>query len=169
MLEAPVLAVFLAFFLKNMSDNQYVFQDNKNISVYIFISVIVALFLGLTVSAVEIFRDRKTLERESSLFLSRPAYINSKIVLLFVLSVLQTVSFILITNYILGIKQMTFSYWVVLFTVSAFGNMLGLVLSSSLDSIIAIYILVPLIMVPEILFIKVSHLLLVHIDSIDYH
>lgn len=152
LLEAPVLAVILAFFLKNMSENQYVFQDNKNIPVYIFISVIVALFLGLTVSAEEIFRDRKTLERESYLFLSRPAYINSKIVLLFALSAIQTLSFLLMANYILGIKHMTFSYWLVLFTVSAFGNMLGLVLSSSLDSVVAIYILVPLIMVPEILF-----------------
>ncbi len=151
-LEPPLLAFFLAFFLKYLSDGRYLFIDNKNIPVYQFISVIVALFLGLTVSAEEIFRDRTTLERESFLFLSRPAYLNSKIVFLFLLSAFQTFIFVLIGNTILEVREMTLSYWIVLFSVSAFGNMTGLILSSSFDSIIAIYILIPLIMVPEILF-----------------
>ena len=151
-LEPPLLALFLAFFLKYINNGQYLFIENKNLPVYQFISVIVALFLGLTVSAEEIFRDRNTLERESFLFLSRPAYLNSKIVFLFLLSAFQTFIFILIGNAILEIRGMTLSYWIILFAVSAFGNMTGLILSASLDSIIAIYILIPLIMVPEILF-----------------
>ncbi len=152
LLEPPLLAFFLAFFLKYVTEGHYLFIENRNIPVYLFSSVIVALFIGLTVSAEEIFRDRNTLERESFLFLSRPAYINSKIILLFSLSALQTLVFVLVGNSILQVKGMSIPYWVILFSVSAFGNMLGLILSSSLDSIIAIYILIPLIMVPEILF-----------------
>ena len=152
LLEPPLLAFFLAFFLKYVSDGHYLFIENKNIPVYLFISVIVALFVGLTVSAEEIFRDRNTLERESFLFLSRPAYINSKVVLLFALSAVQTLMFVLVGHSILEVKGMVIPYWVILFSVSAFGNMVGLILSASLDSIIAIYILIPLIMVPEILF-----------------
>jgi len=38
-------------------------------------SIIVALFIGLTVSAEEIFRDRKILEREKFLNLSRLSYL----------------------------------------------------------------------------------------------
>ena len=152
LLEPPLLAFFLAFFLKYITEGHYLFIENKNIPVYLFVSVIVALFLGLTVSAEEIFRDRNTLEREAFLFLSRPAYINSKLVLLFSLSALQTFIFVVVGNSILQVKGMILPYWVILFSISAFGNMIGLVLSSSLDSIIAIYILIPLIMVPEILF-----------------
>ena len=152
LLEPPLLAFFLAYFLKYITEDHYLFIENRNIPVYLFASVIVALFIGLTISAEEIFRDRNTLERESFLFLSRPAYINSKIILLFSLSALQTLVFVLIGNSILQVKGMILPYWAILFSVSAFGNMLGLILSASLDSIIAIYILIPLIMVPEILF-----------------
>ena len=47
------------------NNKEYVFYDNENIVPYIFMSIIVALFLGLTVSAEEIFRDRKILKRDS--------------------------------------------------------------------------------------------------------
>lgn len=151
LLEAPILAVILGFFSKYVSENGYVFSDNRNIPVFLFMSVIVALFMGLTISAEEIFRDRKILERESYLFLSRPIYLNSKILLLFLVSAIQTFSFVLIGNYILEIKGMTFFFWLILFSTSCFGNLLGLNISSALDSVIAIYISIPLILVPEIL------------------
>ncbi|NOY38587.1 MAG: ATP-binding cassette domain-containing protein [Chlorobi bacterium] len=151
LLEAPLLAVILSYFSKYLSDSEYVFSDNKNIPVFLFMAIIVALFMGLTISAEEIYRDRKILERESYLFLSRPVYLNSKILFLFLLSAVQTLSFVLIANSILEIRNMTLLYWLVLFSTSCFGNILGLNISSALDSVIAIYILIPLILVPEIL------------------
>src|SRR5690606_30705854 len=101
LLEAPVLAVILAFIVRyyNVDDKMldgYVFGKNMNIPAYLFISVIVALFMGLTVSAEEIIRDRKILKREAFLHLSRSSYIMSKLVILFSLSAIQTFSFVLI-------------------------------------------------------------------------
>lgn len=151
LLEAPLLAVILAFFSKYNTEAGYIFSENKNIPVFLFMSVVVALFMGLTISAEEIFRDRKILERESYLFLSRPIYLNSKILFLFLISAVQTVSFVLIANSILEIKDMSLYFWLILFSTSCFGNLLGLNISSALDSAIAIYILIPLILVPEIL------------------
>ena len=49
-------------------------------------SLIVALFLGLTISAEEIFRDRKILKREHFLNLSRTSYLTAKIVILIFIS-----------------------------------------------------------------------------------
>ena len=46
-------------------------------------SIIVALFMGLSVSAEEIIRDRKILKRESFLHLSWNSYLLSKLVVLF--------------------------------------------------------------------------------------
>ena len=60
--------------------------------------------------------------------------------------------FVFIANYILEIKGMTFHYWLVLFSTSCFANLLGLNLSSALNSVITIYILIPFILVPELLF-----------------
>ena len=114
-------------------------------------SIVVALFMGLTVSAQEIYKDRQILERESFLNLSRFGYINSKVFYLFALSAFQSLSFVLIGNLILEINGMTLYYWGVLFTVSCFANIVGLNISSALNSVINIYILIPFILVPQLL------------------
>lgn len=151
LLEAPLLALILGYFSKYVNNSVYIFSENKNLPVFLFMSVIVALFMGITVSAEEIIRDRKILKRESFLNLSWVSYVNSKVFYLFFLSAIQTLSFVVIGNSILEIKGMTLDFWIVLFTTSCFGNMIGLNISSGLNSVVTIYILVPLIMVPQIL------------------
>lgn len=151
LLEAPLLAFVLAFFSKYVTDQGYVFAENKNLPVYLFMGVVVALFLGMSVSAEEIFKDRKILARESFLNLSRFSYINSKIALLFALSAIQAAMFVIIGNIILEINGMMLYYWAVFFSVSCFANLVGLNISSALNSIISIYILIPFILVPQLL------------------
>ena len=149
--EAPILAVILSYFSKFMTTEGYVFAQNKNLPVFLFMAVVVALFMGLTVSAEEIIKDRKILERESFLNLSWVSYLNSKIFYLFGLSALQTFTFVLISTQILEIRDMLLPYWLILFSTSCFGNMIGLNISSGLNSVITIYILIPLILVPHLL------------------
>lgn len=156
LLIAPLLSILLAFFTRYASGNQsdpfqYIFMNNVNIPAYIFMSVVVALFVGLIISAEEIIRDSRILEREKFLNLSRGSYLNSKIIFLFLLSALQMLCFVLPGNYILGIRDMDFSYWLVLFSTSCFAIMLGLNISSALRSVIAIYITIPFVLVPLIL------------------
>ncbi len=156
-LEAPILAIILGYFTKYISGTaadptKYVFAENDNIAAYLFMAVVVALFLGLNVSAEEIIKDRKLLQREKFLNLSRFGYLNSKIVIMFAISAVQTLSLVLIGNSILEIKGLNFSYWMILFTTACFSNMLGLNISSGLKSVVAIYILIPLILVPQLLF-----------------
>ena len=71
--------------------------------------VITAFFMGLILSAEEIVRDRKILRRESFLNLSWFSYINSKILMMLLFSAIQTVTFVLAGNLILGISGMTFT------------------------------------------------------------
>ncbi|MEQ9468081.1 MAG: ATP-binding cassette domain-containing protein [Ekhidna sp.] len=149
--EAPLLAFILGYFSKYSPEKVYAFSENINLPVYLFMSIVVSLFMGLTVSAQEIYKDRQILERESFLNLSRLSYINSKVMFLFVLSAIQTLTFVLIGNFILEIHGMTIYYWAVLFTVSCFANLIGLNISSALNSVINIYILIPFILVPQLL------------------
>jgi ABC-type multidrug transport system ATPase subunit len=151
LLEAPVMALFLTVIIRYIPDNktQYIFRDNENLPPYIFMSIVIALFIGLSISAEEIFRDRKILRRERFLNLSRSSYLLSKVVILFSLSALQMLIFVLIGNTIIGIKGLTFEYWAVLFTVSCFANVLGLNISSSFNSAVTIYILIPLLVIPQ--------------------
>lgn len=151
-LEAPVLAFILAFMTRyQLPDEKYTFYHNKNLVAYIFMSVIVALFLGLTVSAEEIFKDRKIRKREAFLNLSRGAYLFSKIFILFVISALQTLFFVAIGNYIIGFQEMFFEYWMMLFAVSLFANALGLNISSAFKSAVTIYIIIPFLIIPQLL------------------
>jgi len=151
LLETPLLAFILAFFTKHLVNGEYIFAENKNLPVYLFMSIVVSIFIGLTISAQEIIRDRHILERESFLNLSHFSYINSKIIVLFIMSSIQIISFVVIGNWILEIKGMTLSYWLLLFTTAAFSNMMGLNISSAFNSIVNIYIIIPFILVPQLL------------------
>jgi ABC-type multidrug transport system ATPase subunit len=151
-LGAPLLAFLLAYFTKYTRAGEYTFSENENLPAYLFMCVITSLFLGLIISAEEIVRDRKILKRESFLNLSRFSYLNSKVMIMFLISAIQTLSFILIGNTILEIKGMTLPYWIVLFTTSCFANILGLNISSAFTSVITIYILIPFIIIPQLLF-----------------
>jgi hypothetical protein len=114
-------------------------------------AVIVALFIGLTVSAEEIIRDKKIRKREQFLNLSKGSYLVSKISIMFVLSAIQTATFILVGNSLLGLKGMWIDYWLVLFTTSCFANMLGLNISATFNSAVTIYILIPFLIIPQLL------------------
>ena len=151
-LQAPLLALLLAFIIKytNLPGGEgYSFLYNDNMPVYILMSIVVALFMGLTVSAEEIIKDRKILKRESFLNLNKNSYLLSKIVILLVLSAVQTFTFVLIGNLILEIKGMTMSMWLILFSISSFANLVGLNLSSAFNSAISVYILIPIVLIPQ--------------------
>jgi ABC-type multidrug transport system ATPase subunit/tellurite resistance protein len=151
LLEAPVLALILAFIVRYSSGEEYVFGSNENIPSYLFMSIIVALFMGLTVSAEEIIKDKKILKRESFLNLSKSSYLSSKLAILFGISALQTLMYVLIGNAILEIKGMYLIFWAILFTTSAFANLLGLNLSAAMNSVVTVYILIPFLLIPQLL------------------
>ena len=110
------------------------------------------LFIGLTVSAEEIIKDRKILKREAFLNLSKGGYLISKVTIMFVLSAIQTICLVLVGNSILELHGMTADYWMVLFSAACFANMLGLNISSAFNSAVTIYILIPFILIPQLLF-----------------
>ena len=151
LLETPILAFILAYVIRYIPDpnsDVYVFRDNENIPIYIFMSLIVALFIGLTVSAEEIFKDRKILKREKFLNLSRTSYLLSKVFILLVLSAIQTLSFVLIANSILSLLGLNLQYWLILFSTAVCANLIGLNISQTFNSAVTIYIVIPLLMIP---------------------
>jgi hypothetical protein len=58
---------------------------------------------------------------------------------------------VLLGNYILEIKGMLFQHWAILFTVSCFANVLGLNISSAFNSAVTIYILIPILLIPQLI------------------
>ncbi len=156
LLLTPVLALFIGYFVKyydavGVAKPEYTFFHNYNIPVYFFMSIVVALFVGLIISAEEIFRDRKILKRETYLHLSRSSYYVSKIGILFTLSAVQTICFILVGNWLMEIPFGEMRYWLILFSCACFANMLGLNISAAFDSAVTIYILIPILIIPQLL------------------
>lgn len=154
LLEAPLLGVLLAFIVKYKTSakaTEYVFRFNDNIPAFLLMSVVVALFMGLTVSAEEIIRDRKILKRESFLHLSWNSYVASKAGILFTMSAIQMFLFVVVSHWILEIKGMTIAFWFVLFSTACFANLLGLNISAAFKSAVTVYILIPLLLIPQMI------------------
>jgi ABC transport system ATP-binding/permease protein len=155
LLEAPLLAFILAIIIKYKSapgGKEYIFRFNENFPAYMLMSIIVALFMGLTVSAEEIIRDRKILRRESFLNLSWNSYLVSKIMILFTMSAIQTFTFVLVGNLILEIEWSMFvPFWIALFTTSCLANVLGLNISSAFNSAVTVYVMIPLLLIPQMI------------------
>jgi len=155
LLEAPILAFFLAFLIRyfdaSKSDAHYTFADNENLPVYIFMSVIVSIFMGLTVSAEEIIKDRKILKREAFLNLSWNSYLMSKVFVQFVISAIQALTFVIVGNSITGVRGMWFQYWLVLFSCWTSANIMGLIISDSFKAVATIYMWIPFLVIPQII------------------
>jgi hypothetical protein len=151
LLEAPVLAVVCSLLTRYAPPEGYSVMDNKNLVSYFFMSVIVATFIGMSGSAEEIIKDRALLKREKFLQLSYGSYIWSKIIFMAGVSLIQTLLFILIGNYIMGLHGLFGMWWLILFMTALLANLTGLILSQCLNSVVAIYISIPMLLIPQIL------------------
>jgi hypothetical protein len=67
------------------------------------------------------------------------------------LSAIQALMFVMLGNYILDIRGMVFEYWMILFTAFCFANVLGLNISSAFNSAVTIYILIPVLLIPQLI------------------
>ena len=151
LLQAPVLAVVCALLTRYAPPEGYSVMDNKNLVSYFFMAVIVATFSGMSGSAEEIIKDRALLKRESFLHLSYSSYIWSKIVYMAGVSLIQTLLFIVIGNTIMGLHGLFLTWWLILFVTALLANLTGLLLSQCLNSVVAIYISIPMLLIPQIL------------------
>jgi ABC-type multidrug transport system ATPase subunit len=148
---APVLAFLIATILRYSDSGKYDFASAYHIPTFLFLSLIVAMFLGLTNSADDIIRDRAVLQRERNLNVRLPYYVISKTLTLGVFALIQSVLFVLIGNYVLEIRGM---FWVDLgiMLITAMGGVsLGLVISSLVADPKTAANIVPLVLIPQII------------------
>ena len=151
LLEAPLLALVCAWLTHYAPETGYTLMDNKNFVSYLFMAIIVATFVGMSGSAEEIIRDRSLLKREKFLRLSYGSYIWSKVVYSVMVSLLQTALFTLAGGYVMGIMGTLSIWWLVLFVTAFLARLTGLLLSQWLNSVVNIYISIPILLIPQIL------------------
>jgi ABC-type multidrug transport system ATPase subunit len=152
-LITPFLALIISVFLHKSSGDTYVYSRNPFIPSYLFLSIIIAIFLGLIQSANEIFKERNINKKQEYLNLSRFSYINSKITYLFVITLIQSFLFVSIGNLVLQIRESLWIDWLIFFSCQSFGIMLGLIYSNTQKSLDAIYVKsIPIALMLQILF-----------------
>ena len=151
-LEAPLLALVLSLFMRfNQPGMEYSFRASENVPPFLFISVIVALFLGLSVSAEEVLRDRKLLRREAFLNVKWRHYVHAKMTVVAAVTLIHAIGFVVVSHLILDMPSFVWKHILVLFAVGLFGSILGLFISSIFNSAKVVYILIPLLVIPQII------------------
>jgi len=149
--EAPLLAALIGAVLRYSATGSYDFASAYHIPTYLFLSLTVVMFLGMTNSCDDIIRDRIILQRERNLNVRLPYYIFAKTGTLALFAALQCALFILIGNAILEIRGMFWPSFFFTFITALGGIAVGLFISSIVEDGKTAANWVPLILIPNII------------------
>jgi hypothetical protein len=150
-MEGPVLAALIAGTLRASSEAPYTFYKSLHVSEYLFLSLVLAMFFGLTDAACEILRDRPLLRRESNYKLFTTGYLTAKVMVLTAIAGLQCALYLLVGNAILGIHYMFWAHFAVMILTAFVGIALSLMVSAFVRTDRVALNIVPLLLVPQIL------------------
>lgn len=150
-LEAPLLAFLIALTLRASAEGKYEFATGLHIVTYLFLSVTVAMFLGLTNSATEILRDLPVLRRERNTRYGTGLYISAKCTTLTLLACIQCAIYVSIGHYFLEIKEMWFTHWLWMSTTAITGTAMAMLISTIVKNERAALSSIPLLLVPQLL------------------
>ncbi len=151
LLEAPLLAALIAFTLRSSPEGQYEFHTALHIPAYLFLSVTVAMFLGLTNSATEILRDRPVIRRERNCYPGAGLYVTAKFLALALVAAMQCGAYLAIAHPLLEIRGMFLDHWLWMTLTALTGTALALLVSSLVRTERAALTSVPLLLVPQML------------------
>ena len=151
LLEGPVLALLIAGTLRAASDTPYTFYKALHINEYLFLSLVLAMFFGLTDAACEILRDRLLLRRESNYRPFITGYLLAKCLVLTGIAALQCALYLLVGNAILSVHEMFWGLWGIMCLTAFVGIALSLMVSAVVRSERSALNIVPLLLVPQIL------------------
>ena len=150
-LEAPLLAFLIGLTLRASDEGPYEFGASTNLIEYLFLSVTVGMFLGLTNSATEILRDKPVLRRERNHRYGTGIYVVAKFNTLALLAVIQSGIYIAIGNHMLEIEGMFLYHWFWMSLTAVVGTAMALLISSIVSTERAALSAVPLLLVPQLL------------------
>jgi len=151
MIAAPALAALIGAVLRYSEEGTYDFASSFHIPTYLFLSLVVAMFLGLTNSVDDIIRDRPVLQRERNLNVRLGWYILAKVLTLSLFAVIQCVFFILIANWILEVRGMFWIFLAAMVLTAVSGIAIGLLISSLVSEGKTAVNIIPIVLIPQII------------------
>lgn len=151
LVEAPILAFLIGIVLRYSESSTYDFASAFHIPTYLFLSLVVAMFLGLTNSVDDIIRDRPVLLRERNLNVRLGYYLFAKAITLGLFAIAQCILFTLIGDRMLGIRGFFLMEFTAMFLTAFSGISLGLLISSLVAEGKTAVNIIPVVLIPQII------------------
>ena len=151
LVEAPLLAFLIGAVLRYSESSSYDFASAFHIPTYLFLSLVVAMFLGLTNSVDDIIHDRPVLLRERNLNVRLGYYLFAKASTLGVFAIAQCALFTLIGNAMLSVRGFFWIEFAAMFLTAFSGISLGLLISSLVSEGKTAVNIIPIVLIPQII------------------
>lgn len=151
LLESPLLALLIGATLRASPDGSYEFSSALHLPVYLFLTVTIGMFLGLTNSATEILRDSPLLRRERNCRPGTLLYVSAKFISLSIPALLQCGIYTYLGHMMLDIEGMFLLHWGWMTLTALCGTAMALTISAIVTTERAALSSVPLLLVPQIL------------------
>ena len=150
-LEAPLLAVLTGMVLRYSETDVYDFASAFHVPTYLFLTLVVAMFLGLTNSVDDIIHDRPVLMRERNLNVNLGFYVLAKVLTLAFFALVQCALFTWIGNAFLSLRDGFWIVFVAMFLTAASGAAIGLLISSLVSESKTGILIIPVVLIPQII------------------
>jgi hypothetical protein len=151
LLVAPTLALLIGFVLRYAESGNYDFASAFHIPTYLFLSLVVAMFLGLTNSVDDVTRDRPILLRERNLNVRLSYYVAAKALTLAFFGVIQCVLYAWVGDALLEVRGMFWIVFLALFLTVMSGVAIGLVVSALVNESKTAVLFIPVVLIPQII------------------
>jgi ABC transport system ATP-binding/permease protein len=132
--------------------DKYSYYKNTNIGVYIFVSIIIFIFLGMSSSIQEILEERRMILREKMMNMRASDYLGAKFIILSFFAILQVILYYAVSASILNMQGIIIPSMAYYFASSLIGFSMGMFISSFLNDSRAIITILPLVLIPQIIF-----------------
>ena len=148
LIQAPIIAMLLIFLFSGSGYEKY----KENPAILLFILIISAIWFGVINSVREIISEKSIFNRERKFGLKITPYILSKFLILTILSFIQVVLLVTIINIFVPLKIDLIRTIFLIFLTSLSGLSIGLLISSLAKSSAQALAIVPIVLLPMIIF-----------------
>ena len=152
--QAPVIAGLIAAVfsgvLRSTPTLETWARSGLDMATTMFVVALAAIWFGCSGTAREIVNEWPVYRRERMVGLSVISYLSSKVAILILLTVLQTIMLVTIVGWGCGLQGSTWHHWMMLELAALAGGAIGLVVSASLNTSEAAAGVLPVLLLPMI-------------------
>jgi ABC transport system ATP-binding/permease protein len=151
LLAAPALAFLIGFVYRYSESHHYDFASAFHIPTYLFLSLVVAMFLGLTNSVDDIIRDRPVLFRERNLNVRLGYYVLAKVITLGLFALVQCALYTAVGDALLEVRGIFWVIFAALFLTTMSGVAIGLLVSALVNDSKTGVLIIPVVLIPQLI------------------